>query len=162
MGKARKLGWLDRLLGRFVEHRVIENSCGDPYLVRYFLMGRSDKRSRFFKGAVYLHHILRSDEDRHLHDHPWPFTSLILWGGYREVHPIVTGRSGYTDWGWLSVIRHAASDSHRLILDRPAWTLVFRGEKERSWGFHTENGWTPWAKYTSSPEYLARGGKPPC
>lgn len=34
--------------------------------------------------ALYLHHILMPDGDRDLHDHPYPFASLILSGGYTE------------------------------------------------------------------------------
>lgn len=45
------------------------------YLRRYFLF-----RSRF--GNIYLHQILRSDDDPDPHDHPWSFVSLILSGGY--------------------------------------------------------------------------------
>jgi hypothetical protein len=41
-------------------------------------------------GGVYLHHIVRSDWDRCLHDHPWGFRSLMLWGGYHEETPVDT------------------------------------------------------------------------
>ena len=37
--------------------------------------------------AARLHHILRSDHDRALHDHPWPNASFVLSGGYWEVLP---------------------------------------------------------------------------
>lgn len=36
-------------------------------------------------GTLYLHHIARADQDEHLHNHPWNFTSLILKGGYVEI-----------------------------------------------------------------------------
>src|SRR5574341_215024 len=34
--------------------------------------------------AARIHHILRSDRGRDAHDHPWPFVTLILRGGYWE------------------------------------------------------------------------------
>lgn len=34
-----------------------------------------------------FHRILRSDEGRDFHDHPWEFSSLILSGGYVEHRP---------------------------------------------------------------------------
>lgn len=34
-----------------------------------------------------VHHILRSDRDRAMHDHPWENASLVLRGGYWEVAP---------------------------------------------------------------------------
>ena len=51
---------------------------GDPpFLWRWNLMYR--------KGfTVKLHRFLRSDPARDLHDHPWDFVSIILWGGYYE------------------------------------------------------------------------------
>ncbi len=160
-----RYGLLDRLLMRVFKHRVIENSCGEPYLIRYFVLGSSHSRSRLFDGAVYLHHIIRSDEDRALHDHPWKFTSLILWGGYVEVLPHMRGyEKTYREVAYKApaIVKHEAADSHRLILEEPAWTLVFRGPKVRGLGFHADGRWVPWAEYTTSEDYLARKGKPPC
>lgn len=60
------------------------------------LLGRSDiyfggslymRRWRFISTpwfGVRLHHIVRSDNDRELHDHPFTFLSFILAGGYFE------------------------------------------------------------------------------
>jgi hypothetical protein len=45
-------------------------------------------------GTVRLHHILRSDDDRHLHDHPFNFVSLLLTGGYTEVTADGVDRQG--------------------------------------------------------------------
>lgn len=39
-------------------------------------------------GSLRLHHILRSDKGRDMHDHPMDFTTFILWGSYIEVTPI--------------------------------------------------------------------------
>lgn len=108
--------------------------------------------------TIRLHHILRSDEDRALHDHPWDFVSLILWGGYTEVTQWyspkgVDGLSGprydyfYRRFGPGNIIRRKASDLHRLELPegKTAWTLVFTGPTLRSWGFHIPfEGWIPW------------------
>ena len=153
LGSSAKFGLADRLLMRVLRHRVVPDHCGRPYLVRYYLRGGADERP-----AIYLHHILRSDEDRDLHDHPWPFTSLVLLGGYWEEEPWIEGTTPETwrsftarTWrGPLSVIRHQAKDYHRVILgdvDRPAWTLVFRGPRERRWGFRTKSGWVHWKDY---------------
>lgn len=123
------MNWIDRLLMRIFPFFVIESETGDPYMCRYKLL-----RCRWFK--VFLHHILRSDDDLELHDHPWNFVSIILWRGYLEFlslgpRRVRAGR----------VVRHRASDAHRLELDRPAWTLVFVTGKKRHWGFWTRRGW---------------------
>src|ERR1700721_599838 len=50
-----------------------------PYLTRITLI----ETRRF---SIYLHWFHRSDADD-LHDHPWDFTSMILWRGYAEETP---------------------------------------------------------------------------
>jgi hypothetical protein len=54
----------------------------DGYMERYWLAPFKENG-----GNVRIHHILSSDADRHLHDHPWASTSVILDGGYWEVMP---------------------------------------------------------------------------
>lgn len=143
------MNWIDRLLmgaldllwfrllrkkARNPLYFIITNAVGDPFMVRYRLF-----RSR--KLGIFVHHILRSDEDLELHDHPWRFTSFILSEGYVEVLPGDRARRMRA----MDVVRHKATDAHRLILDRPAWTLVFVGPKERPlWGFHAREGWVPY------------------
>jgi len=56
---------------------VIRNSCGDPYLIRWSFFD-------LWGYSLKLHIILRSDDDRALHDHPWSFWTLMLSGGYFE------------------------------------------------------------------------------
>jgi hypothetical protein len=91
---------------------------------------------------IRLHKILRSDKDRHSHDHPFDFWSLLLTGGYDEVLPSSLLFDEFTARRrWLSVVRHRGADAHRLILTRPVWTLVLVSPKYREWGFHTEDGW---------------------
>jgi hypothetical protein len=144
------MNWIDRLLMRIAHflwrklrpkqkenpyYFVIENAMGDPYLVRYKLF-----RCPRFK--IFLHHILRSDEDPELHCHPWTFVSIILWRGYFEIL-----RDGARMVRPGSIVRHRATDAHRLILEKPAWTLVFVTGKKRVWGFHGPNGWTPYSDF---------------
>lgn len=66
-----------RLLDRFFRRRTIHNCFGEEYLHRWYIL-----RNRFF--AVMVHRFVRSDEDRALHDHPWPFLVIPLWRGYIE------------------------------------------------------------------------------
>ncbi len=51
---------------------------GDPYLTRRTLLALGPL------GKVNLHTFHRSDHDT-LHDHPWPFVTLVLGGGYCDV-----------------------------------------------------------------------------
>ena len=88
------------------------------------------------------HHILRSDADPHLHDHPWSFVSWLLSGPYVEETP--EGTAYHKQW---SLVHKRAADLHRIILYKPVWTLVFTGPKVRHWGYQTEAGWVPWREY---------------
>lgn len=118
--------------------RVISREDGKAYLVRYYIL-----RTPWFR--VRLHHILLSDYDC-LHDHPWNFLSVILWGGYyefRDSRPFSWKPPG-------SILYRKAEDRHRLVLQKPAWTLVFMLKRRRQWGFYTKAGWIPWFKYRST------------
>ncbi|MDP2358663.1 MAG: hypothetical protein Q8M31_21770 [Beijerinckiaceae bacterium] len=128
-----------------------------PYLRRWFIL----PRNRFFN--VYLHHFLRSDDNRALHDHPWGNCSLLLIGCYVE-HTI---RAGGVNVRTLrragDVVLRRAKAAHRVELlpmlahpypdeelkDEPCWTLFITGPHMRSWGFHCPKGWVHWRIFTN-------------
>lgn len=125
--------WLLKRLPSF----TIENAAGQPYLRRYYLL----KTKRL---GIYIHEILRSDEDRDLHDHPWNFLSIVLRHGYIELFPNGEYKCRFP----RSWVFHRAEDAHKVELyEKPAWTLVFVGRKRREWGFHTSDGWVHWQDY---------------
>lgn len=94
---------------------------------------------------IRLHHIMRSDLDRHLHDHPFDFTSLLLTGGYLEFLPGLSFPMFRRRW---SLLRRPATTLHKLHLPfGPVWTLVFTSPWKRQWGYQTEEGWVQWDKY---------------
>jgi hypothetical protein len=137
-----------RTMRLFVERQVIRNAQGDAYLVRYFVFrSRLLERCGLNIGRVYLHHILRSDHDRALHDHPWNFVSIILRGGYYEHSDprqrLSQLRGQFEDgtafrwYGVADVLCRGAGWRHRLRLPEghTAWTLVFTTRKLREWGF---------------------------
>lgn len=51
---------------------------GKPYLQRYYAGTFSDKKD------LWIHRFLSNDGERHLHSHPFDFTSIVLCGGYTE------------------------------------------------------------------------------
>lgn len=105
--------------------------------------------------AVRVHHILRSDDDRAFHDHPWPYLTVILRGGYTEVRPVFD-RSGLyagTTSAWRaagSVLFRGARSWHRLEVPAgvDTWTLFITGPKVQQWGFmvHPDRK-MPWRKF---------------
>ncbi len=67
---------ISRILNRLFEKKVVVNCAREPYLHRWYLL-RTEP-------VGILHKFVRSDEDRALHDHPWSFIVIPLWGGYVE------------------------------------------------------------------------------
>src|SRR5271170_2923953 len=65
-----------------INYRV--NDEGELYLRRWFIYPRKPKDLAMVP-RLYLHKFYTGDNDRHLHDHPWSFTSLLLWNGYHEI-----------------------------------------------------------------------------
>ena len=60
------------------------DSPDGAYLHRWYLIPRNRVLN------IYLHQFLRDVDDRALHDHPWPWCSLLLDGAYFE-HTIAAG-----------------------------------------------------------------------
>lgn len=113
-----------------------------PLMIRYTLF-------RCAALGVYLHHFTRSDHDRALHDHPWPFVAIILLGGYTEMHDqTLDGERTIERHQPGAVLVRPAEWRHRVILDQgtTSWSLVFVGRRQRKWGFHVPQpqGGTAW------------------
>lgn len=114
-----------------------------PYLHRHYVTGR--RLAGLF--SVCLHRFHLSDEDW-LHDHPWPYVTIILGGGYWEHMP-----SGKKVWrGPGSVLIRSSRSAHMVELDPrrgQVWTLFIMGPRlrEREWGFRTDRGWVHWNQY---------------
>jgi hypothetical protein len=110
---------------------------------------------RWFPGpglSARVHEILASDPHRDLHDHPWDFTSTILFGSYRDITP-----EGERTFGPGDVIERRATDLHRLVvLDGPVWTMVRTGPFRRRWGFATASGWVHWREYEKAGHERSR------
>lgn len=113
--------------------------------------------------GVYVHRIAAPDPGLDLHDHPWPFVSLVLCGGYTEevadtrktalfalLADVIdgAGRGHRRSWRAGSVHRIRLTEAHRIIAARPhTWTLVVRGVKSRQWGFYPPSGWVSQLEY---------------
>lgn len=112
-----------------------------PYMLRWWLV----PRNRWFN--VYLHCILRSDDERALHDHPWANCSIVLAGWYTEVFGdrIERRRRG-------AVVFRKATTPHRLVVLSPCWTLFLTGPKVREWGFWCGDEWRHWEVYTDGED----------
>lgn len=149
---ARFVEWLLTLL--FHRDDIGRHGATD-YLTRWDLRG-----NRFgLGGKLFLHLFHRGDVESYDHDHPWPYWSLILAGGYWERTP--TGRRWY---GPGRLLRRPADWRHRVELPsgRRCWTLVWTGARVRGWGFWCASGWIPWRQHAANLEagLSGCGGEP--
>lgn len=112
--------------------------AANPYLFRWWVIPRNP----YFN--VYLHKIVRSDDDRALHDHPWWNLSLVLRGGYLECTP-----RGQKWRGPGSLVFRAAKALHRLEVGPASWSLFLTGPRFREWGFACPQGWRRWQEFTA-------------
>lgn len=154
-------------------------SGADPFLRRWYVIRENqrwlgldpDRRHRVLQENqradtdrklctnIYVHQIIRSDDDRALHDHPWPWMTIILSGSYIECLPLRPSEPagevvGHRREPGDCVVRLRAERPHRLVLlgDAPVITLFVTGPKLREWGFWCENGWRHWRVFTATDE----------
>ena len=127
-----------------------------------------DERRPWF--GVFVHRMDAPDPGIDLHDHPWWFGSLILWGGYTEERAALRVAPWFATladhWEnedevrrgvvvrrrWLSWRTMRLDECHRITqLDRPhVWTLVIHGPWRRGWGFYLPSGFMDWRTYDST------------
>ncbi len=143
---------LTTVMNYFGRYRIINDRVDqEPYLERYYLFLK-DRNS--FPFNIFLHRFLKSDPDD-LHNHPWPFLTIILSGGYWE----------YTEEGkhWRAPLtyRYAPANTyHRVELDKNVphcWTLFMPGKKMQDWGFKTKDGWIHNEEYLNKKKAESNG-----
>ena len=131
-----------KLMDKLGRYRLIpDRRTGLDYMHRYYLFLKDRNNFPF---NVTLHKIVRSD-DPIFHDHPWPYMTIVLSGGYWEHTPVFDSNgkmiTEFQTWrGPGSIIKRSANEYHWLELNgnEPATTLFFMGKQQREWGFLVE------------------------
>jgi len=134
-----------KLLEKLGRKRIImDRECNEPYLERYYVFLKDRK---WFPFNIFIHKFLKSDPDD-VHDHPWPYATLILKGGYYEWVPQFDSNGkmiGETrHWRGPGHFRTCTATSyHRIELDPnvTAWTMFMPGPQKRDWGSLVKNTW---------------------
>ena len=140
-----------KLLEKLGRKRIIMDRVSDePYLERYYLFLKERERFPF---NIFLHKFLKGDPDD-LHDHPWPYATFILKGGYYEWTPdfdengVKIGETRY--WRGPGHFRISSAYSyHRIELKDgvTCWTLFMPGTHRKEWGFDVDGKWVKWDDY---------------
>jgi hypothetical protein len=115
-----------------------------------------------FPFNIFIHKFLKSDPDE-VHDHPWPYATLILKGGYYEWVPdfdsngVMFGQRRY--WRGPGHFRICSPTSYHRIELKPgvtAWTMFMPGPHKREWGFLVNNKWIHNDEYIESRRQTGR------
>lgn len=103
-------------------------------------------------GSLRLHHWMASDDDRHFHDHPWWFLTVVLLGSYTDCSP-----EGRDRLKLGSVRFRRAHHQHTVEVPKGGcWTAMVTGPHTRFWGF-----WVG-GKFRKSNRYFLEWGNHPC
>lgn len=129
---------------------ILDRVSEEPYLERYYVFLKDRK---WFPFNIFLHKFLKSDPDD-VHDHPWPYATLILKGGYWEWIPLFDEQgkkfNEIAHWRSPGHFRISKATSyHRIELDPDVtcWTLFMPGPQRKEWGFLVRNKWIPNEQY---------------
>lgn len=144
---------------------IIEYSKKTPYfdlegyMNRWWTFNPHDKTKRKRKNrwwhlvSIRIHHILREDLDRHLHDHPWNARTIILKGWYQEERQRVSKRgTKYREF----ILRKAGDSAklnfgefHRInnVSHGGVWTLFITFGYQGVWGFEVNDEKIPHYTY---------------
>lgn len=148
---------IKQLMQRLGRHRVIlDRRADEPLLERYYVFL---KDRTWFPFNIFVHKFCKSDPDD-VHDHPWPYATLILKGGYHEWIPEFDSAGKMLGeqrvWRGPGHFRICGANSfHRIELDPciTAWSLFMPGPQKREWGFLVKNKWI------HNDEYLSKMAK---
>lgn len=119
------------------------------WLLPRFMLEVNDEGHLFPKKwvpiAPRIHHIVRPDKDRHLHDHPFNFRTFILEGWYDEEDVF-----GDTRVRFEGTTRKATAETfHRInkVSEGGVWTLFVCGRRIQTWGFLVDSRKVAWREY---------------
>lgn len=117
---------------------------GDPYMERWYLVPRNPEFN------IYYHRILHDDDDRALHNHPWPSFSICCAGQMEEI--IEDGEGGHQSRivNVGDTVFREPDLFHRLkLIDGvPCETLFITGARVQEWGFNCPKGFVDWRIFT--------------
>lgn len=147
--------WFLDFLERHGRKRIIRARDGTiDYMYRYYLVfvpsaKKEDyddqKNHKPFNAMI---HNFRASDDPILHNHPWPWCTIILKGGYWE-HL----KDGSRNWRAPGSIVFRSADTYHWVELEPGiypWTLFMHGKRCNKWGFWENGAWVYWKDYVDS------------
>jgi hypothetical protein len=160
VAKPAVTNWLIKRAMKTPYSHIHDPKTGKLYMERFWLFNpyppASDGRKRKWADwipSVRIHHIVRPDQDRHLHDHPWNARTIILRGWYLEEVPT---RRESVPWAANDMRTLQAGSTNRLLfgqyhriayVSHDTWTLFITWRYQGTWGFNVNGKKVPWREY---------------
>lgn len=119
---------------------------------------RHDRKYKWLP-SIRIHHILRADLARDLHDHPWDARTIILKGWYIEDR-LEQFYHNNPEWPDIDIIKYTKvrgdtatlkyGEYHTITKVSPGgvWTLFMTWDYKGMWGFLVNGVKIPWREYT--------------
>lgn len=148
--------WLIRRAERTPYYHITSADGSDVYMYRWWLFNSypnsSDGASRRWSNwlpSIRMHRIMRADQERNLHDHPWNARTFILRGWYKEEREEECGRRVCPTRRPGDTARLQFGQFHRIteVSEDGVWTLFVAGKKRGTWGFKVGDKKVPWRTY---------------
>lgn len=166
--RPRVADWLIARAQRTPYTHITARGGVDLYMRRWWLFNGYAKDSNDVERApwpwlpsVRVHHILRADDDEHMHDHPWNARTILLRGHYVEEKPasgddVRDFRGAYYD-DWRRVFTRERGHTGRVLFEQwhritsvsegGVYTLWFTWQYRGTWGFLVDGKKVPWRQY---------------
>lgn len=174
--RRRVCHWIIKRASRHAYTHIGSADMSDVYMWRYWVFNPYGKDAAGeitpprwdWLPSVRVHGIMRPDQDRDLHDHPWNARTIVLLGEYEEERETPEDTC-FKDVPPGAGLRHVHYDEARLVFRRTrgytgrllfgqyhritrvsvggAWTLFFTWKKRGSWGFKVNGAKVPWREY---------------
>lgn len=181
LAKPAVADWLITRAQRTPYQHITSADGQDIYMGRWWLFNAYCRETRkralqWFPWSIRIHHIMRPDEDRDLHDHPWDARTIILRGWYNEQRLasdewkdslmsclVPNPNQKFVDWimrdacewirreqGDTAQLRHG--EYHRIDRVSPGgvYTLFITSKWRGDWGFLVNGVKVPWRTYTGT------------
>ena len=144
----RALAWLisrgiiaDWLFQRAVKtpyEHITSADKASVYMFRWWLFNpyfdhENLRRFSWLPFSARVHLIMRPDQDRHLHDHPWNARTIILSGGYIETRE--NGHTFMRSRGQTASLKFGEFHKIDHVMPGGAMTLFLTWRYQGTWGF---------------------------
>lgn len=163
--------WLIERSKRTPYYPITSQDGTETYMDRWWLFNPYTKDAEGNAGparwpwlpSIRVHHILRADDDGHMHDHPWNARTIVLRGWYKEERPYSAlghndGLRSYPGELWPRELhmrdtgytgRVLFGQYHRISEVSPGGvtTLWFTWRYRGTWGFLVDGQKIPYRKY---------------